>query len=149
MTATSYGTWLPGDRRGYADNGQWMSPRPLLEAHVKGTQDIQTVIFSGQDQDRILAALVAAADEFGYRISDIVIEATHLHWIVDHEDSVATMVGRLKNRVRQRLARGRIWTAGYSHRLLFDDEAVTAAREYMMKHAGARLVHGQPRGRPT
>jgi hypothetical protein len=143
VTTTSSGSWLPGDARGYADNGQLMPPRPLLADHVRRELERDAIIFSLDEQCQLIASLVEASNEFDYRLTDAVVEATHLHWIIGHRDEVATMVGRLKNRMRQRLRRGRIWTAGYSHRLLFDNFGLEQARAYLIKHAGLRMLAGR------
>jgi len=140
VTTTSFGSWLPGDLRGYVDNGQLFPARPHLESHIRRQTRQPMVVFSTHEQEALFQALVAAAAEFGYRLTDAVVEATHLHWIVGHDDAVAVMVGRLKNRMRQRLNRGRIWTADYCHRLLFKDEEIDQVRQYFMKHPGLRML---------
>jgi REP element-mobilizing transposase RayT len=140
VTTTSFGSWLPGADRGYADNGQFMPPRPLLADHVRRQMIGDVVVFSALDQERLFTALVDACEEFAYQLTDAVVEATHLHWIIGHKDAPKTMVGRLKTRMRQRLARGRIWSADFSHRLLFDDQALDQARIYLTKHAGLRML---------
>jgi hypothetical protein len=76
-------------------------------------------------------------------LSDVVIEATHLHWIIGHDDGVDGMVGRLKNRMRQALGRGRVWTAGYCGRGLTTVNQVDVAREYLSRHEGVRMLAGQ------
>jgi hypothetical protein len=143
VTTTSFGSWLPGDVRGYVDHGEMLPPRPLLNSHVRRQMTQPMVVFSRGDQDLLFDSLSAAALEFGYRLTDAVVEATHLHWVIRHDDDVPTMVGRLKNRMRQRLDRGRIWTADYSHRLLFKDDELYNARNYLTKHAGLRLLAGR------
>lgn len=140
VTTTTFGSWLPGDVRGYVDNGQMLPPRPLLSAHVKQQLKRAMVVFSRNDQDLLFDSLRDAALEFGYRLTDAVVEATHVHWIIGHDDGVSAMVGRLKTRMRQRLNRGRIWTADFSHRLLFNDGELFNARNYLTKHTGLRLL---------
>jgi hypothetical protein len=103
----------------------------------------QPVSFSQSDRDALFEALCAAAVEFGYQLTDAVVERTHVHWIVGHDDSAANMIGRLKNRMRQRLDRGRIGTDGYSHRLLFDDAGLYQSRLYQTKHGGLRMLAGE------
>jgi REP element-mobilizing transposase RayT len=144
MTTTSYGSWLPGDRRGYVDNGQAHPSRRYLNAHVEKSLGKSKVVFSPPEQQRLFEFLQDAAKEFGYTLTDAVVEATHLHWIIGHDDAVDQMAGRLKNRMRQRLDRGRVWTKGYSHRLLFDEDALELARNYLSKHTGVRLLCGRP-----
>ena len=94
-------------------------------------------------QAQLFDALVSAAAEFGYTLIDASVESWHLHWIVDHGyDPVPTMVGRLKNRMRQALGIGRIWTEGYYDSQLFNESAVLARRRYVRRHAGCRLTGG-------
>ncbi|QDT70855.1 transposase [Lacipirellula limnantheis] len=101
------------------------------------------VLFSDDDADALHHAIVAAVREFEYRLSDLVIESTHLHWIVSHDDGMETMVGRLKNRMRQRLGRGRIWTTGYYGRELRNLKGLHDAREYLAQHRGLRMLAGE------
>lgn len=143
VTTTSFGSWLPGDIRGYVDNGQLFPPIPQLEAHVRRTMTQSPVQFSHRDREALFEALCAASLEFHYRLTDAVVEATHLHWIIGHNDSVSAMMGRLKNRMRQSLNRGRIWTDGFSHRLLLDDDSLYDARHYLTKHNGWRMLAGE------
>jgi REP element-mobilizing transposase RayT len=89
-------------------------------------------------------ALLTACSEFDCRLLDLAIESWHLHLIVIHNDPVESMVGRLKNRMRQRLNRGRIWTAGYWHRILMTDEELWIARDYILRHDGCRITAGKP-----
>jgi hypothetical protein len=131
---------LPGDERGYVDNGQHFPSFPALAAAVRKSMKQPPVVFSLDERNEVFDALQLAAIEFGYQITDAVVEATHLHWIIGHSDSVADMTGRLENRIRKRLNRGRIWTDGYSHRLLFDEAALYQARQYLTKHTGLRLL---------
>jgi hypothetical protein len=100
-------------------------------------------MFSAKDRNDLFEALLVAAVEFSYEFTDATIEATHLHWIVAHNDAVAAMAGRLKNRMRQKLGRGRIWTHGSSQRLLFGEEDRCQARAYLTKHGGLRTLAGE------
>jgi hypothetical protein len=62
---------------------------------------------------------------------------------VHGDDAIDVMVGRLKTRMRQSLARGRIWTEGYCGEPLFDDVAVEQAQEYVARHEGCRMTDGK------
>jgi hypothetical protein len=143
ITTTSYGSWLPGDLRGYVEDGIILphDPHRLARAtqQMKGTP----VHFTTVQQIVLFGTLIAAAREFGYTLTDASVESWHLHWIIMHGfDSVATMAGRLKNRMRQALRMGRIWTEGYHHSLLFDEQAIASRRRYIARHAGCRMSNG-------
>jgi REP element-mobilizing transposase RayT len=141
ITTTSYGTWLPGDGRGYVQHGEILPPEPRLERHAAELLKSPPVILSQPEQNRITIALVEAAKEFGYDLTDLSVESWHVHWILKHDDKVAAMVGRLKNRSRQAVGRGQIWTKGYHYNPLHTEAAILAASDYIARHAGVRLVN--------
>jgi hypothetical protein len=143
VTTTTHGSWLPGDVRGYVERGQALPANPALVAFARSQMKAALVAFGESDQDELFDALVGAVDEYGYRLSDAVLESTHVHWILWHPDEMETMVGRLKNRMRQRLNRGRIWTTGYCGFELRNLKSLQQAREYLARHAGARMIAGQ------
>jgi hypothetical protein len=135
---------LPGDLRGYVENGAILPGDPArLEQARQRMGDRQPVLFSLQQQTILFDALCRACDEFGYKLTDASMELWHTHWIVEHGfDAVATMVGRLKNRMRQALNIGRIWTEGYYDSLLFEQSARDTRSRYIARHAGVRMTNG-------
>lgn len=46
VTTTSYGTWLPGDARGYVEDGILLPPSDSLLLHAKELMQGEPVIFS-------------------------------------------------------------------------------------------------------
>lgn len=144
VTTTSYGTWPPGDLRGYVRKGVILAGDPELLAASRRLMQGSPVYFSEPERDQLFVALWAASEEFGYRLSDATIEAWHLHWIVWHdEDAIESVVGRLKTRMRQALGRGRIWTEGYCGVPLYDDTAIEQAQAYIARHDGCRMCDGR------
>ena len=144
VTTTSYGTWLPGDLRGYVQRGEILPANPRLVNHARAMLSQAPVTFSDVQMVLLDHAIRKAADEFGYRLTDLSIETWHLHWIIEHGfDRVDVMVGRLKTRMRQMLNRGRIWTEGYCHRCLYHGDEIVAARYYIHRHEGCRIFAGQ------
>jgi len=142
ITTTSYGSWLPGDARGYVQQGDILPAAPRLESHAQSLLKSEPVTFSTSEQAALYKALVLAAYEFEYQLTDACVESWHLHWIVGHSDPIKDMVGRLKTRMRQELDRGKIWTSGYHFRELNRDEERVIARNYITRHAGVRLIDG-------
>jgi hypothetical protein len=144
VTTTSYGTWLPGDLRGFVRKGVILPGDPELLDMSRGLLKGAPVRFAIGERDRLFDALVAACDEFKYRLSDVTIESWHVHLVLFHgEDKIATVMGRLKTRMRQALARGRIWTEGYCAEPLFDDVAIAEVQEYVARHLGCRMTDGR------
>jgi hypothetical protein len=141
VTTTTYGMWLPGDVRGYVDDGVILPSNPRLHAAAQRQMANDAVILSRSEQDAAFEALCAGAKEFGYRLFAVSIEAWHAHWLLNHgDDKTATMVGRLKNLMRQAVGRGRIWTKGYDKRFCFDEHTVNQRRQYIERHKGNRPI---------
>jgi hypothetical protein len=144
VTTTSHGTWLPGDLRGYVRKGLILPGDAKLLKLSRQQLKGKPVYFSLHERDLLFEALVAACAEFHYRLSDVAIEAWHLHWILFHGiDAIETVVGRLKTRMRQALNRGRIWTEGYCAEPLFDDVAIEQAQEYIARHDRCGMSDGR------
>ena len=141
ITTTSYGSWLPGDARGYVQRGEILPPAPRLAAHAQSLLKSEPVVFSTIEQAALYQAMMKAAFEFEYRLTDASVESWHLHWIIIHDDATKAMVGRLKTRMRQALDRGRIWTEGYNFRELKSEEELYVARNYIARHEGSRLIN--------
>ena len=144
VTTTSHGTWLPGEMRGYVRKGEILPGDPQLLELSRKLLKTAPVFFSLNERRRLFLALFAACREFGYRLSDVTIEPWHLHLILFHgDDAIERVVGRLKTRMRQTLARGKIWTEGYCAEPLFDDIAIEQAQEYIARHSGCMMLDGR------
>jgi len=141
ITTTTYGTWLPGDLRGYVDRGVILPHDPDRLERSRRLMKTDPVFLTPREQEIVFEALLRAARESEYALFAVSIESWHAHWLIDHAfDGVEVMVGRLKTRMRQALDRGRLWTTGYNARYCFDEDAVEARRNYICRHEGSRAV---------
>lgn len=141
ITTTTYGTWLPGDLRGYVDKGVILPGDPRLVESARGRMPSDAVYLNREERQRAFVSLCSAADEFRYTLLAVTIESWHAHWLIDHGfDEVATMVGRLKTRMRQSIDRGRVWTKGFDKRFCYDERTVNQRRLYIHRHAGHRRL---------
>ncbi len=147
LTTTTYGAWLPGDVRGYVDDGVILPGNPALLQTASRRMTGNPVLLNTIQQQIAFDALRTASAEFHYRLLAVAIESWHVHLLIDHKtDAVATVAGRLKTRMRQALGGGRIWTVGYDKRYCFTPEAVTTRAGYIHRHPGHRqLVIDQSR----
>ena len=141
ITTTSFGTWLAGDLRGYVENGIILPGNPERLKLSKQRMLSTPVHFTEQEQMQLFDALVSASKEYDYHLHAVSIESWHAHWVITHsEDTVPTMTGRLKTRMRQALDRGRIWTASYDKRYCFTQKQVHARIKYVCLHEGNRTI---------
>ena len=145
VTTTTYGTWLPGDLRGYVQDGRILPGEPALLRHARSIMLGDPAILSPHERMLAFDALREACDEFDYTLLDACVESWHVHFNVAHgADDIETTVGRLKNRIRQGIDRGRIWTKGYWATALYDERELHTRRQYIASHFGVRWINGKP-----
>ena len=134
ITTTTYGTWLPGDTRGYVQNGQFLPPSPHLERYASRVLKKDPVFLAEYERGEAREALLQAADDHGYYLLAATVEPWHVHWLAHQPDDVPAMIGRLKTAMRRALSRGRIWSAGYDVRFCFTESEVESRFDYIARH---------------
>lgn len=144
LTWTTYGTWLPGDARGWVNrhhkNSQAVSkPCLALELHARDLMADSPVVLDPFMRQIADAAMRQACVELGWTVHALEVRSNHVHAVITATDSSpGKVMGILK--VRGSLAlkalppgaeRNRWWTRDGSKRLLTSPAAVQGAIEYV------------------
>ena len=154
LTWTTYGTWLPGDERGFVGrvpdaDGEHVihnvpgepydfdDPRLSADAvrHVKGSP----VRLTHEHARVCVEALVEVCEKYGLTIHAGAVMANHVHLVVSSPESEGARLlnlfkGVSSRRLGQRFgkqASGSWWTTGGSRRLLRDERAFDNAVNYV------------------
>jgi REP element-mobilizing transposase RayT len=147
LTWTTYGTWLPGDRRGWTKRKRGIKPPdPVKEAEAKSRMT-QTACRLDERQRRVVEATIAEhCGRRGWKLLAVNCRTNHIHVVVaadEHPDRVrdqmkALCTRRLRSYDDQRAqsapelaCRRRWWTQGGSSHYLNDVESVEAAILYV------------------
>jgi REP element-mobilizing transposase RayT len=160
LTWTTYGTWLPGDSRGWVNRRRTHgviveAPCPALESHAGGLMKEAPVVLDPKRREIAEAAVRQACREFRWTLHALEVRSNHVHVVVTASDaSPGKVMGILKVRGTQALDalgkadnRDRWWTKEGSKRILNSAAAVEAAIRYVMNQDGARTkAEGNPRG---
>ncbi len=137
LTITTYGTWLRGDRRGYAEDGIIYPADPDLESRDRARMKHPVFVFS---RDRLLdiGAFVGESPLSRLRISIHALHAGtwHAHIVIGAaRHPIGDIAKCAKDAVRYGLRPGRpIWTGGYDKRFCFDERSVFARIRYVERH---------------
>ena len=158
ITWTTYGTWLPGDTRGYVSNtllpgGGWRpkenrpgTPYTADDAFTRErAQELQkwpTVWLTVAEATTVAHSRVRAARERGWRIVRGAIMANHVHVVIaDCPDDGPGVRRILKGNSQADLsdaagATRRSWTQCGSDRYLHDDRSIEGAIQYVAQQKG-------------
>ena len=158
ITWTCYGTWLPGDRRGYVSNtrrsdGKYDRKRnvpgsPITADHAATRQHAaahQKYATAALDRDHAAAAAYAICDSCAvreWRVLRAALMWNHVHVIVSNCPDDGPEVRRVLKGVSQNAIckhdgkSQRWWTAGGSDRYLHGERAIAAATNYVASQPG-------------
>ena len=150
LTWTTYGTWLPGDERGWVrKSGEFREPEPPREQAAMRLMTEPSLTLNVQ-QRRIVEDTVAAHCRIrGWTLHAVNARTQHVHVVVtapgrDPEDVMdqlkAWCTRKLKERERSLgtldAARDNWWTQRGSRRWLNDADSLAAAIQYVMEEQG-------------
>jgi REP element-mobilizing transposase RayT len=155
LTSTTYGTWLPGDRRGFVSNVR-EGPGPEVRHNQPGTPydaDMPGLAVSSraalpcppiflvlEQAQTVLAQFQETAAYRGWQLLAVAIMANHFHIVVGvpGDPDPAKLLGDFKSYGSRALngrwakpASGTWWTESGSRRKLPDEAAVLAAIHYV------------------
>jgi hypothetical protein len=137
ITATTYGTWLRGDRRGWIDDGRLMPPCPGLEAADRCRMLHPPFLFA-RDQLHDVGGVIGRSlvTRLDLPIFALHVGAWHFHLVVGAQPAdVPQIVKCAKDAVRFNLRPSRpIWTAGYDKRFCFDEPSLHRRIRYVERH---------------
>jgi REP element-mobilizing transposase RayT len=141
LTWTCYGTWLPGDARGWVNRHRTHGekadlPQPALAEHAHGTLDEPPLVLSDRMRFPVDQAIRTTSDQLAWDIHALQVRTNHVHVVVTAAGIAPTKVmGILKvastRALRPVSGRQRYWTASGSMRHLRSSESLSKAIEYV------------------
>ncbi len=169
---TTYGTWLPGYRRGHWSALLDLYGRLKRAGHQLNMSDTEThsrarSLMKDAPKELTINDIQIVADILGPYLAPDLSGAGSGHRVVCHAcaiepahehvlfgpvgEPIGTFVSRLKGASSSAVlrrpgnhGRKRIWTAGYWKVFLFDDEAVFAVAQYIEAHNTRRGLPAAP-----
>ncbi len=132
LTWPTYGTWLPGDERGWVEYGQgWQLPDPIriLEAAAKMTEDACRLT---PQQRQLVEEQIAETCRFrGWVLYAVNCRSNHLHVVVGAKKTTARKIRNdlkawctRKLKANDSTGREHWWAERGSIRAIFDDEGL-------------------------
>lgn len=138
ITWTTYGTWLPGDARGWRAKRLGNQPAdPQLEAEAREKMKFDPVTLSPDDRATVEAACREHCAHRGWTLHAVNARTNHVHVVVVADVKPQTIRDQLKanctKKLRQQekpLDRERTWTKGGDCEVLYDEQSLQNAIRY-------------------
>ncbi|NIA07009.1 MAG: hypothetical protein GWP14_05110 [Actinobacteria bacterium] len=139
ITWTTYGTWLPGDDRGYVTHGKILGRNEGLRQTNMRRLKSRIVNLSQQEQEVVRRAILSRAESLRQKIYAIVVRSNHVHIVAQRiSKSIEMVVSYYKNSARLALrANGftdRLWTRGFDKRFCYEHSQLKGRIEYLQGH---------------
>ncbi len=154
VTFTTYGTWLHGSEKGSVDRNSNRFEEPYLQADKKRHQIIEDAMkqppyqLSQQEREIVRDAIVALAEERGWKLIAIHVRSNHVHLVLwNPERDPGRIMSDFKAAASKELTRAgyddsgrKRWTRHGSTRHLFREDEVEAAVRYTLEEQGEAMA---------
>ena len=130
ITWNTYGTWLPGDQRGWRKRGQGtLDPRPRLEAWCKDQMVASPVLLRDNDRETVHQACEEHCNVRGWDLMAVNARTNHVHAVVAALAKPKLVLDQLKANCTRKLRlqvdpllRDRTWARGGDCEILDTEE---------------------------
>ena len=139
LTWVTYGTWLPGDSRGWVEYKQgWQVPNPILELESAARMTEDACRLTPQQRDHVELQIAETCKHRGWHLHAANCRMNHVHAVVSAPNTRAKKIRiDLKAWTTKRLKqtfdpkRENWWAERGSIRYLYDENSLEAAIIYV------------------
>ncbi len=146
LTWSTYGTWLPGDERGWVEYRHgWKLPDPIRQLEAEAIMDEDACILDFRQRELVEATIAEHCQIRGWKLHAVNCRTNHLHVVVSadrHPDDIriqlkAWCTRRLKEHEQDRFGmpkaaiRENWWAERGSRRFINDEGSLEAAILYV------------------
>ena len=148
LTWRTYGTWLPGDERGWVDErrhgyGEPMNaPDARIEGAAAGLMRAPKRVLTTTLRDAVDTTIREACAFRGWPVLALAVQTNHVHLVVGTDEDPSRARNAIKSRTTLALRRSArvpadavLWARGGSGRVLWNEHALESAVRY--------VLHGQ------
>ena len=141
ITWTTYGTWLPGDMRGWSKRGEVkQESQPALEQWCQNNLVSEVVVLGKPDRVTVEDAIREHCQVRNWGLPAVNARSNHVHLVVQAYEKPTIVRDQLKANCTRKLRRQsqpliakHTWTKAGQCKVLEDDEALEAAVRYVLE----------------
>ena len=139
LTWTTYGSWLPGDERGYVADGRTLPGDGKILERNRKRQKSPDVKLNTQEKVIVEQTILAEAKRIDHQLEALIVCSNHVHLLArPHAQSIEEIAGRYKSVTTRALwqqgRKGRVWTKGYDKRFCFTEQDIATKAKYIQNH---------------
>jgi REP element-mobilizing transposase RayT len=139
ITWTTYGTWLPGDARGWRSRREGNQlPQPLLEQWSRAQMNGEAVLLRTHDRVTVVTACQEHCHIRGWHLRSVSARTNHVHLVIAANENPQTVRDQLKANCTRCLRQQtdplhveRTWARGGDCQLLDNESDIEAAMLYV------------------
>ena len=144
LTWTTYGTWLPGDERGWVKPGKgWQLPDPRAQQRAESFMTESACILDTNQRSLVEQSIARHCEIRGWVLHAVNCRSNHVHVVVSStqppeivRNQFKAWCTRLLKEHQQahspdQIARQKWWTEGGSQRRIDDEDGLLRAIEYV------------------
>jgi REP element-mobilizing transposase RayT len=139
LTWTTYGSWLPGDRRGWVDSKEPGIQRPNEHRERFASERVKspTIRFDEDQREIVDGAIRSHCDIRRWTLHALNVRTNHVHLVVsaaiDPDNAILQFKAWCSRRLNERHhVSQRWWTRGGSTKYIFDQRYLEAAIRYVL-----------------
>ena len=140
LTWTTYGSWLPGDQRGWQskDDVGVQPPSRRFESTAKGRMKEGPFLLTKKDRCAVADTVKSHCQIRGWLLHAVNARSNHVHVVVSATCDPDTIVEQFKAWSSRKLksdhsVRKRFWTEGSSKRWINHEDDLDSAIEYVLE----------------
>ncbi len=139
LTWVTYGTWLPGDERGWIEyHHGWKMPQPLLELECKARQQENACVLSHDERHLVEYQIAETCQYRGWPLHAVNCRSNHVHTVVSAPETdpkkvridLKSYTTRKLKRESRRQMRENWWAERGSIRWVWDAASLATTIEY-------------------
>ena len=150
ITWTTYGTWLPGDARGWRKTKKGSQPpQPLLEAWCRNRMTETPILLNDAQRDKVEAVCRKHAEIRGWMLHAVNARSNHVHLAVTADRKPETVRDQFKANATRVLRQDpdaitneNVWTRGGDCEVVDGEDNLARVVEYIME-AQDRMDRGK------
>jgi len=144
LTWNTYGTWLPGDRRGSIAHGGNRYGDPCfpsndgLEEHVRDGMKQEPLVLTVEMRRHLTDAIEELCDYRGWNLRALNVRTNHAHAVVSARAAPERVLAQFKARGTRRLREAglvsserKVWAEHGSTRYIWENESIEPAVQYV------------------